>query len=97
LGAVSGAGVRLKLLGACPQRFFLIKRKVGETGFLLDCAETLLELAVSVPQSGFRFNVEMSCEVYDSEQKIAKLFQLALVIRFGVEFGQFLVDLRART
>src|SRR4051812_33748794 len=39
----------------------------------------------------------MACEVDDREQEVAKLFEHARMIAFGVELGQFLVDLGART
>ena len=38
----------------------------------------------------------MACEVDDGEQQVAQLLQHARVLAFGVELGQFLVDLGAR-
>ena len=35
----------------------------------------------------------MACEVYDGEQQVAEFVEHAIMVGFGVEFGQFLVDL----
>ena len=86
----------LSLLGGDPQRFHFVQRQVGEAGRLFDRAEALLELAIGFSQRGFRFDVQMSCEVNDGEQQVAKLIEHARMLGFGVEFGQFLVDLGAR-
>src|SRR4051812_30856199 len=46
LGALSGSGICLSLLGRGPKLFLFSERQLGEPGFLLDRPETLLEFMV---------------------------------------------------
>ncbi len=96
MGAVSGAGVGLSLLGFDPKRFFLVQPHVRETWRLLDCSEASFELGIGLAERRFRLDVEMSCEVHDGEQQVAELVEHAVVIRLGAELGQLLVYLGAR-
>ena len=68
----------------------------AKPGVCLDRPEARLELAIGFAQRLFRLDVEMACEVDDGEQQVAQLLQHALMLGFGVELGQFLVDLGAR-
>ena len=88
--------IRLSLLSRGPQLLFLVQRQFGKSGRLLDRAEALLELPVRFAKSGFGLNLEVACEVDDGKQQVAKLIEHPVVIGFGVELGQFLVDLGAR-
>src|SRR5205085_11101494 len=40
-------------------------------------------------------DVEMACEVHGGEQQVAELVEHAMMVGFGVQLGQFLVDLSA--
>ncbi len=86
----------LSLLSRGPQLLFLVQRQFGKSGRLLNRAEALLELPVRFAKSGFGLNLEMACEVHDGKQQVSKLIEHPVVIGFGVQLSQFLVDFGAR-
>ena len=69
----------------------------AKPGAGLDRTEALLKLGIGFAQRSFRLNVKMTCEVNDREQQVAELLQHPWMIALGIELGQFLVDLGART